>query len=127
MAKPRMDLLAFVGKLLEKQDGDVLREGIRVLSQALMESEVAGLLGAERHERTGDRTAYRERQPHADLGHAHGHGHHLATVPRALHADLLRHSFQGMPPPRGAECHVSPAKCYPPLSGRALKIIPSQV
>jgi len=54
-----MDLSAFVGKLLEEQDGDVLREGIRVLSQALMESEVAGLIGAERHERTGDRTAYR--------------------------------------------------------------------
>ena len=59
MAKPRMDLTAFVGKLLEEQDGDVLREGIRVLSQALMESEVAGLIGAERHERTADRTAYR--------------------------------------------------------------------
>jgi putative transposase len=57
--KPRMDLSAFVGKLLEKQDGDVLREGIRVLSQALMETEVAGLIGAERHERTADRTAYR--------------------------------------------------------------------
>ena len=38
MAKARMDLSAFVGKLLEEQDGDVLREGIRVLSQALMES-----------------------------------------------------------------------------------------
>ena len=30
MAKPRMDLTAFVGKLPEEQDGDVLREGIRV-------------------------------------------------------------------------------------------------
>ena len=59
MAKPRMDLSAFVGKLLEEQDGDVLREGIRVLSQALMETEVAGLIGAERHERSGERTAYR--------------------------------------------------------------------
>jgi putative transposase len=59
MAKPRMDLPAFVGKLLEEQDGDVLREGIRVLSQALMKTEVAGLIGAERHERTGERTAYR--------------------------------------------------------------------
>jgi len=59
MAKARMDLTAFVGKLLEEQDRDVLREGIRVLSQALMESEVAGLIGAERHERTADRTAYR--------------------------------------------------------------------
>jgi transposase-like protein len=54
-----MDLTAFVGKLLEEQDGDVLREGIRVLSQALMETEVAGLIGAERHERTADRTAFR--------------------------------------------------------------------
>jgi len=59
MAKPRMDLSAFVGKLLEEQDGDVLREGIRVLSQALMESEVAGLIGAERHERNPERAAYR--------------------------------------------------------------------
>ena len=37
----------------------MLRDGIRVLSQALMETEVAGLIGAERHERNGDRTAYR--------------------------------------------------------------------
>jgi putative transposase len=59
MAKPRMDLTAFVGKLLEEQDGDVLREGIRVLSQALMESEVSGLIGAGRHERSGDRATYR--------------------------------------------------------------------
>jgi len=43
-----MDLPAFVGKLIEKQDGDVLR-GLRVLSQALMETEVAGLIGAQRH------------------------------------------------------------------------------
>ena len=54
MAKGRMDLSAFVGKLLEEQDGDVLREGIRVLSQAVMESEVAGLIGADRYERTSD-------------------------------------------------------------------------
>ena len=59
MAKPRMDLSAFVGKLLEEQDGDVLREGIRVLSQALMETEVAGLIGADRHERTPERTGHR--------------------------------------------------------------------
>ena len=43
-----MDLPACVGKLLEEQDGEVLREGIRVRSQALRESEVAGLIGAER-------------------------------------------------------------------------------
>lgn len=50
---------ALVGKLLEEQDVDVLREGIRVLSQALIETEVAGLIGAERHERTGERAAFR--------------------------------------------------------------------
>jgi hypothetical protein len=46
MAKARMDLSAFVGKLLEEQDGDVRREGIRVLSQALMEAEVAASIEA---------------------------------------------------------------------------------
>ena len=45
MAKARMDLNAFVGKLLEEQDRNVLREGIRVLSQALMDTEVAGHRG----------------------------------------------------------------------------------
>jgi hypothetical protein len=34
------DLLAIVGKLLAKQDGGVLREGIQALSEALMEMEV---------------------------------------------------------------------------------------
>ena len=52
MAKPRMDLTAFVGKLLEEHDGDVLREGVRVLAQALMETEVTALVGADRHERS---------------------------------------------------------------------------
>jgi transposase-like protein len=54
-----MDLSTFVGKLLEEQDGDVLREGVRVLAQALMDTEVTALVGAERHERTEDRTGYR--------------------------------------------------------------------
>lgn len=59
MAKARMDLSTFVGKLLEEHDGDVLREGVRVLAQALMDTEVTALVGAERHERTEDRTGYR--------------------------------------------------------------------
>ena len=59
MAKGKMDLSAFVGKLLEEHDGDTLREGIRVLAQALMESEVSSLIGAERYERNDERTAYR--------------------------------------------------------------------
>ena len=59
MAKQRMDLSAFVGTLLAEEDGDVLREGVRVLAQALMEAEVTELVGAERHERNDERTGYR--------------------------------------------------------------------
>jgi transposase-like protein len=54
-----MDLSTFIGKFLEEHDGDVLREGVRVLAQALMDTEVTALVGAERHERSDDRTAYR--------------------------------------------------------------------
>jgi transposase-like protein len=50
-----------------EQDGDVdfLREGVRVLTQALMEVEVSQQLGAERYERSagrsGQRNGYRDR------------------------------------------------------------------
>lgn len=59
MAKNRMDVTAFVGKLLEEDDADLLREGVKVLAQALMESEVSAQIGAEPYERTSGRTAYR--------------------------------------------------------------------
>jgi putative transposase len=59
MPKARMDLQAFVGKLLAEDDADVLREGVRVLSQALMEAEVSAQIGAEPYERSGARTAHR--------------------------------------------------------------------
>jgi hypothetical protein len=58
-ATGKMDPSACVGKLLE-EDGDTLREGIRVLAQALVESEVSGLIGAERYERSGERSSYRK-------------------------------------------------------------------
>jgi transposase-like protein len=59
MAKPSMDLSASIGEPVEAQDGDVLREGVRVLAQASMETEVTALVGAEHHEGSEDRTAYR--------------------------------------------------------------------
>ncbi|MGH2662932.1 MAG: IS256 family transposase [Actinomycetota bacterium] len=59
MANPRMDVTAFVGKLLEEEDADLLREGVRVLAQALMETEVSSQIGAGPYERSGTRTAYR--------------------------------------------------------------------
>ena len=44
MATPQNGPVCVVGKLLVEQDGDVLREGIRVLSQALMERKLPGSL-----------------------------------------------------------------------------------
>jgi putative transposase len=59
MASNRMDVTSFVGKLLEEEDTDLLREGVKVLAQALMESEVSGQIGAAPYERTSQRSAYR--------------------------------------------------------------------
>jgi putative transposase len=59
MARNRMDFNAFVGKLLEEEQADVLREGVRVLAQALMELEVSARVGAGLYERTEDRTTQR--------------------------------------------------------------------
>lgn len=59
MAKNRMDVSAFVGKLLEEDDADLLREGVKILAQALMEAEVSAHIGAEPYERSSERTAYR--------------------------------------------------------------------
>jgi transposase-like protein len=54
-----MDVTSFVGKLLEQDDVDALREGVRVLAQLVMEAEVSGQIGAGPYERSPERTAYR--------------------------------------------------------------------
>lgn len=41
------------------EQADFLREGVRVLAEELMEMELAEHVGAERHERTADRSGYR--------------------------------------------------------------------
>ena len=51
----RMALEDLVRKAELGQDVDVLKEGVRVLAQALMELELSQQLGAERHERTSER------------------------------------------------------------------------
>lgn len=62
----RMALAALMHKSDAGVDVDFLREGVRVFSEALMELEVSEHLGAERYERsserTGQRNGYRERQ-----------------------------------------------------------------
>ena len=58
-ASVSMALAELVRKAEEQGDVDFLREGVRVLTQALMEVEVSQHLGADRHERTGERAGYR--------------------------------------------------------------------
>ena len=61
----RIGLAGLLRKAKMEHDADFLKEGIRVLSQALMEMEVEEHVGAARHERTpgrvGQRNGYRER------------------------------------------------------------------
>jgi putative transposase len=67
MAEDSMALLEMVRKVGAEGDGDVLREGVRVLAQAIMEAEVGGLTGVPRGERDPERrlthrNGYRERR-----------------------------------------------------------------
>ena len=61
----RIGLSELLRKAMIDQDADFLKEGVRLLSQALMEMEVQEHVGAGRHERsagrTGQRNGYRER------------------------------------------------------------------
>jgi putative transposase len=61
----RIGLSELLRKAMIEQDAGFLKEGIRVLSQALMEMEVEEHVGAGRHERspgrTGQRTGQRQR------------------------------------------------------------------
>jgi transposase-like protein len=49
-------LPGFVGKLLEEDDVDLLRDGVRVLAQVVMDAEVSSQIGAVPYERSGART-----------------------------------------------------------------------
>lgn len=55
----RMALQDLLRKAEVESDVDFLKEGMRVLAQALMELELSQHLGAERHERTTERRGYR--------------------------------------------------------------------
>jgi len=54
-----MALDELLRKVQMSDDVDFLREGVRVLAQALMEAEVSQHLGAKRYERTTERTGER--------------------------------------------------------------------
>ena len=59
----RIGLAQLLRKAQMEHNADFLREGVRALSQALMEMEVEEHIGASRHERvegrSGHRTCYR--------------------------------------------------------------------
>jgi transposase-like protein len=61
----RIGLQELLRKARMEHDANLLKEGVRVLSQALMEMEVEEHVGASRHERTpgrtGQRNGYRQR------------------------------------------------------------------
>jgi transposase-like protein len=52
----RMALEEVLRKAQVERDADFLRDGMRVMAQALMELEVSQYVGAEKHERTVSRT-----------------------------------------------------------------------
>jgi len=55
----RMALLELLSKYKDEGQLDALREGVRLLAQALMELEVSEEIGAERYQRTVERKTYR--------------------------------------------------------------------
>ena len=59
MANSSTDITSFVGKLLEQDDVDALREEVRVLAQAVMEIAVSLQIGAAPCERSSKRVPYR--------------------------------------------------------------------
>ncbi len=67
MAKDRMAVLETVRKAIAEGDADFLREGVRVLAQAVMEAEVTELTGVSKGKREPERrltsrNGYRERR-----------------------------------------------------------------
>ena len=55
----RMGLARLLRKARMEHNADCLKEGVRVLSQALMEMEVEEHIGAGRHERVAGRSSHR--------------------------------------------------------------------
>jgi len=59
MTTATMAFTEFLRKIGKEEDIDFLREGVQVLTQALMELEISQQVGAERYEHSGERTTYR--------------------------------------------------------------------
>ena len=86
MAEDRMALLEMLRKATADGDTDFLREGVRVLAQAVMEAEVSELTGLPKGERDPDAPPDApQRVPRPALGHPGGHDRpRRAAGPRRL-------------------------------------------
>ena len=89
------DRMALVELLQKSGDSDFLRAVAEAVLQILMEADVEGLIGAGRHERSGERLNYRN----GYRGRQNAHGGSTAASPadgwkalRGHEADLLRRS-----------------------------------
>ena len=87
---PLAELLAKAG------DGDFLRSVAEAVVQLLMETDVEGLIGAGRHERTGERTTYRNGYRDRSL-------------------DIRVGSLQLVDPLCGSTPKVRQGSCFPPF------------
>ena len=96
----RIGLSELLRKAIIEHDTDFLKEGVRVLSQALMELEVEEHLGPGRHERSAGRTGQSQRLPGEELGHPGGH--RRTEGPQGERLELLPFAF-GAPRRRRAE------------------------
>jgi putative transposase len=59
MTDPTEAILAYLRQIDARVNPDFLREAVRLMSALLMEIEVKQQIGADRYERTKDRTTYR--------------------------------------------------------------------
>ena len=92
------DRMALVELLQKSGDGDFLRAVAEAVLQILMEADVEGLIGAGRHERTGDRlnyrNGYRDRSLDTRLGPL------SLRIPSCGRARTSRRSWSRARPPR---------------------------
>lgn len=59
MADPRMAVQRLLDKWSAEPPEDYTRDMVRVMAELLMEAEVSALTGADRYERSPERTTYR--------------------------------------------------------------------
>ncbi len=99
MADDSMALLETLRKVSAEGDGDVLREGVRVLAQAIMEAEVTELTGrAQGRARPRAPPDPPQRVSRAALGHARGHDRRSPSRGSATATTSRRCSNRGVGP-----------------------------